>query len=562
MNMWGVWQLAGGILGCFILASAQADSASIRPSADTPISSINSAQALPVELEPAQAVVQFPREVQPGLQDAQVKVDRFEVQGLSAAQRTEVLGLLADLQGQVLDFEGLTQAVDRVNRYVQGTLGWYLGYAYLPSQNTRTGTVRIQVNPGVLEQVELRWNPALRVSRTQVEALLNQLPRGQVVRTAEVESLALMLNDVRGLQAELSVQPGRMPGGVVLLVKVNPDQVPWLRMSLDQWGAQSTGRNRLHSLVQQDNLLGLGDQWLVAHSRSFGGELEASSVQVTVPWGLVGPTVGLNVTHSSLQLPNSANAQGQVGDFTAWKAFVNHKALRTRNHTVQVAGSLDWRRLSTLPSDVYRDNRELQVQAVSATGDHRDAWAGGGLSTWALELRSGQLDRSVPVISGHSTQLQASATRLQTWVPRQWLLYGSLRAQLTTHALDPSLQCSLGGPSGVKGYGLGLPLADECVSTSAELRFVLPKRWLGAWVGQGITVGAYWDKGWARRNSTAAPGSDFRQAIHLDTLGVRAVWVHSKQVSAELLVSEQVGDRSPWLDSEHSKVLGAVRWAF
>ena len=114
--------------------------------------------------------------------------------------------------GKARSFEDLANAAAEVTRFLQSELGYYLGYAYIPEQQTTSGVVRIAVLEGRLDEVRLNWAEGLPVRREVIQAYLDELKPGAILKVRDVERVVFLVNDLRGITAQVEVQAGSKPG--------------------------------------------------------------------------------------------------------------------------------------------------------------------------------------------------------------------------------------------------------------------------------------------------------------------------------------------------------------
>ncbi|NJM31569.1 MAG: ShlB/FhaC/HecB family hemolysin secretion/activation protein [Limnobacter sp.] len=163
----------------------------------------------PSAAELPQVPVQPKPELAKPLEDVRVAVNQFSVQGVPDQYLPSIHKALVPFLGEQRSFEDLSNAATQVARVLQSEFGLYLAYAYLPAQQINGGTVIIQVLPGYLEEVVLQWPEGdFPVDREVVEAHLAALKPGQVIRVSEVERVVFLLNDLRGMRATFTIQPG------------------------------------------------------------------------------------------------------------------------------------------------------------------------------------------------------------------------------------------------------------------------------------------------------------------------------------------------------------------
>ncbi|WP_311237522.1 ShlB/FhaC/HecB family hemolysin secretion/activation protein, partial [Escherichia coli] len=76
----------------------------------------------------------------------------------------------------------------------------------------------------------------------------------------QAERLSLLLNEIPGVEAGVSLKPGGQSGTTAVVVDTRPGQRAGGYVGLDNQGTQSTGRSRLLGGAYVNALLRTGDQ--------------------------------------------------------------------------------------------------------------------------------------------------------------------------------------------------------------------------------------------------------------------------------------------------------------
>lgn len=478
------------------------------------------------------------------LNDLTVDVERFEIDGYAPADTAALHEQLKPYTGAGRHFEDLSNAVQAVTAYLQRDLGLYLAYAYLPAQNVSNGVVRIQVLPGVLENVEVQW-PAeeLRVKRSVIESHLKALKPGQIIRVSEVERVVFLLNDLRGIHVRFAVKPGEQPGTAVLVATPSQGEALSGSVSLDANGSRYAGSNRATVSAYWESPLGLGDSLSFSHLRSDTGGLEFSLLGYTVPVGGDGLKLGLNASTVHYQLNNNDFPLDLNGDASTVGVFGLYPLVRSRNLNLFVLAGQDHRILTDRQSLAGLETRKtIDSLRLSLSGDARDAALGGGLNffNWTLEQSKTFYPAGRPFgldDEPRSLRSQYSVARLQTLVPGRWMLWAQVRGQDAYDNLDSSDQCALGGSTAVRAFAQGEAAGDTCTLVTLELRHLLNYAWLGD-AGRNMSLNAFYDQGRVHlRNDASGRPSSFNNLDELAGYGFSWSWDMDRQFALNVSVA-------------------------
>jgi hemolysin activation/secretion protein len=208
--------------------------------------------------------------------------------------------------------------------------------------------------------------------------------------------------------------------------------------------------------------------------------------------------VGAAFSHLEYALGQEFASLLASGTVRSMGVFGHYPLLRSRNKNLYLGASYESKRFEDrLDSVASITEKAAHVFTASLTGDERDKFGGGGLSTLALTLTSGAMtiqtssarafDGTTAQSNGRFHKLGFSASRLQQLSPYV-ALYAGFNGQLASKNLDSSEKMGLGGLTGVRAFPEGEAYGDEGYVLNLEARWQLP-HWSPRAVGQLELVG-------------------------------------------------------------------------
>jgi hemolysin activation/secretion protein len=410
---------------------------------------------------------------------AQITVNRLSITGASVYSEAELLVITGFEPGSVQTLTELRGMAAKIADHYHRN-GYFVAQAYLPAQDIKNGAVTIAVIEGQYGKVVLQNQSSL--SDGVANSILNGLNSGDIIASAPLESRLLLLSDLPGVSVKSTLIPGSAPGTSDLIVELHPGKTISGSVDADNAGSRYTGEYRVGATVNLNNLAGLGD---VASLRvlTSGSGLNYARISYQVPFGkaVVGAAYSY-LTYSLGREFESLNANGTAEVATLYGSY---SLIRSRNTNLSANLALDAKTFQDR-IDLYSSVTDKKVQALTASliGDHRDNFAGGGVSAYSLAWTTGNLDIETPAArtidaataqsNGHYNKLGFSAMRLQNVTDRV-SLYGAISGQLASKNLDVSEKMSLGGMYGVRAYPVGEAYADEGYLLTLEARLLLPK---------------------------------------------------------------------------------------
>ncbi|CAM4117058.1 ShlB/FhaC/HecB family hemolysin secretion/activation protein [Roseateles saccharophilus] len=487
-----------------------------------------------------------PRELGKPADDLRIDIESFSVADDAPPElRASLARLTAPFVGKARSFEDLANAAAEVTRFLQSELGYYLGYAYIPEQKTVGGVVRIAVLEGRLDEVRLNWSEGLPVRREVVQAYLDELVPGSILKVRDVERAVFLVNDLRGITAQVEVQAGSKPGTATLVVTPRADATWTARADLDTNGSRFLGRFRLTGLATMNSPFGRGDGLTGNVLTSTTRGLYFGLVNYTTPVGSRGFKLGASLSAVRYQLDKEAFPLNLSGDAVTLTGFGLYPVIRSRNLNLFSLLSVEHKQFSDKSAATLPINKSSDTLALGGNGDFRDSLLSGGVNTYEFSAVTGRLKFAVQQPGqdpANFSKLTAGFTRLQNIITNRLLAYLAVRGQVGLKNLDTTEQFRLGGPDGVRAFAPGEGTGDSGFIGSLELRFLPPESIFGR-IGRESVVSLFYDVGRIkyRKDPSAQIQQDetFVNSAMLGGAGIAATWVRPGEFALRLSVASR-----------------------
>lgn len=520
---------------CLVLLVSQGVTAQTMPSAGSQMQQLPAVPSLPSTVP---RVLVTPSATQLAEPEQGVAFVAQQLNVLGASVYTEdALLKVADFQpGQQINLKALYVMAEKITQHYRRH-GFFVARAYLPAQEVKDGVVTIAVLEGHYGQVAL--NNTSRLDSQVPNNLLSGLNPGDVIAMAPLEERLLLLSDVPGVQVRSTLVPGVSVGLSDLIVEVKPGALISGSVDADNAGNRYTGENRIGMTLNLNNPTGHGDLvTLRALTSGSGLRYGRAAYQTLVGRGRVG------VAYSELayELGHQFKAPNNNGHARITTLFGSYPLTRSRQTNLNAGLTLDSKKFQD--HSIATDKR-IEVATASLSGDHRDAWEGGGLSSYSLAWSRGHLDTRKTEVSGldaatapsdgHYNKLSFSLARLQQATQTLSFL-ASVSGQLASKNLDVSEKMELGGMYGVRAYPEGEAYADEGYLVTLEARQLLTGS--PSMLGQMHAV-AFLDAGEVKLNHSASAEGSRRR--HLIGAGVGLNWTHANSFSVKAFYAWKLG---------------------
>ena len=471
---------------------------------------------------------------------APFRVTTIRITGNTSFEMAALHALVADAEGQTLTLTTLQKVAARITDYYQKQ-GYPLARAVIPAQTIRVGIVEIAVIEARYGKISIKNGS--QVDSPVLQSVLDPLQPGQVIEQGALERSLLLLSDIQGVATSATLKPGSEIGTSDLEVQEDPTAAVVGNLALDNDGNQFTGRMRLGGTMVVNNPLHHADMATVSVLTSGNNMKYARLGYETLVHG-AGTRVGGSYSALDYRLGDSLSQLDGHGSAGVGSLWLKHPLIRSPG--VNLNGQIQYEQKGLrdgIDSTGIHTDRHLNNWIASVSGDVRDRFLSGGISSWSLVLTSGRVgfdDAAALLANAASANTQgsfnkwtASFARLQN-VSASSGLYLSLSAQAASTNLDPAEKMVAGGPYSVRAYDMGVLSGDSGYQASVEWRVDLGALWQGqlqavAFVdSEHITI---------NKNPWAAGLND----ASLSGAGVGLDWSGPDQWKARLLLASPVG---------------------
>ncbi|MCX2722356.1 ShlB/FhaC/HecB family hemolysin secretion/activation protein [Roseibium salinum] len=369
---------------------------------------------------------------------------------------------------------------DTTNLYVDA--GYVTSRAYLPEQDLSTGTLRIQVVEGRIEQVQLRQNGKLRKTGYGVLPSLN----GKLLQIRRIEQGLDQINSLSSKDAKISFQPGSTAGMSIVVVDITSAR-PWqATVGVDNSGAESTGKAQFEGSFSIEDLFGQFETISISHKHSDPSLDESqisgnTSLYITVPRGM------WTWRWSSSYYNYLSEVESQVQSFKTTGTNWSHKGeierLLFRDQVSKTYGraSLNFKEAENYLEDALLETSSRVLSVGRLEFAHTRRFLGGSLSArlgidqglplWGAPVDNGDADSSVP--KAQFTKFDGELGLSRGWAAGGGSLFLSsrVRGQYTPVALFGSEQLGIGGASSVRGFDTDSLSAENGFYSRNEVSF-------------------------------------------------------------------------------------------
>jgi hemolysin activation/secretion protein len=372
--------------------------------------------------------------------------------------------------------------------------GYFLSLAYIPQQKINGGVVTIKVIEGYVGRVELDDEIS---KKSVVQKLIAQLKEKKPIKSQEVESFLLRLNDLPGygFSGLLSALEGDDKGAVKLTLTSFKESGAG-NFNADNNGSRFLGPNQA-SLSYSTSLLPMQQTSVSGLTSLPGDELKYGTLNHSV---VVAPAITVDFAGSYTKAQPGYTLKPFEIDSrsTFFSSSLNYQWIRQRQENLSLKFTLDSRNSATdiLDEPLIRDS--TRVLRANVMYDTNDRWRGYNIFSTTLShgidaFRSsneGDINLSRDEATPDFAKAELSLTRVQG-IDQDWSLLMTAAMQGASNPLFTSEEFGYGGQAFGRAFDASELTGDHGTAGSLELRY---SGW-NDWQYVSISPYAFYDVG-------------------------------------------------------------------
>jgi hemolysin activation/secretion protein len=446
-----------------------------------------------ISTTPAPASTTAAAATPPAEPDAPV-VKGFEFSGISVFSASDLTQVLKAVVGTPLDMKSLEQIVNLLDQHYasQGRLG----RSEIPPQDMTDGLIQITIREGRFARAVIEPGPHPRIPPAlAVDLVETAQPKGQVVNLEALDRATLLLSELPGVQAQMSLRPGAKEGETEAVIRLGDAPGTDGSVVFDNSVVSATGATRTIGQLNQHGGFGRAETVSLLWMHTEGSEY--LKVGYSEPWGSAGKRMGFNLSGSKYQLiaPQYASLNPS-GPSNSIGLDLSVPWLRSRSANASMQWGYEHKNFRNDTTAGLVSEYKIDLLSATAQGQRSDAWMGGGESAGSVQTLLGHVDLNgspnqgmdalTTQTAGLYAKLRAMASRVQRLNPRQSLV-ATWQAQLASKNLDGSEKFFMGGSQGVRAYPTNEGGGSQGQSLNLEWQHLLtPGK-------QRLTLSAFYD---------------------------------------------------------------------
>jgi hemolysin activation/secretion protein len=464
--------------------------------------------------------------------DIKLIVREIKFEGATAFTQAELKGVVSEFVGQELTVEQAMAIPAQVSKYYQShnmvARATLVGALARDDGVLKIGVIESQIKPAQLDKaltaVTVAEPMPMPVPPVPVPSNATA-PVSQVARL-EVREDASVVAKFAEMSPSLPM-PTPKPGEraedaeTAFILKQYANKSRQYELLYDNYGYTSTGSNRVGAGLVWNDALSKGDTLSFQGLKSQGSQY----LQMAYNWatGIDGLKIGANLSSFNYDAVNDLqNAVNLSGDGLKKGLMLAYDLVNTPSELSTLSLHSDAKSLNTTAVN-YADSAyyDTKVMGIKFKGFEREMAPGGAVFTYDAMFSKGTVnmqdspnkaaDLSGEQTAGEFSKFRLSLSALQP-LSGVHAFYTGLTLQRASKNLDGSEKIYLGGPLGVRAYGVGEGMGSDGELVTFEFRHKLTAN---------TTLSEFYDSGHVRAwHDSSAPGAPANNSATLHGYGL------------------------------------------
>ena len=408
------------------------------------------------------------------------KIKKFKIAKLQS--------LLKDFLNKKLTFSEINEAVDLIQEFYLVN-DFFLAKVTLPEQEVIDGIIYININEGQLDTKDpyIIKTDNLRLYKDVLSDYLeNALSTG--ITKNGLERALLNINDLPGISAVSTIQPGVEQGSSKIVINVVEDDLVTGNITLDNHGNRYTAKQRSTIKIDVNNPSKIGDKLTITKTFNEDQKFDFSQFDYEVPVGQSGLKAFALASRLEFEIGKELKTNPvSLGNADTYEVGLKYPIQRTNNQSVFLKTSFERKEIYNETTGVLTNDKTVEKAKIGFDFEGRNIFQNDSISGISVSGIFGELDLS-KVNSDYTNDQSSTGAKTHGDFSKalfdiyhihrftdkiNFKYYGSL--QYASKNLDSSEKMSLGGVSGVRAYPSGEASGDEGYKFSFEVQYDLSR---------------------------------------------------------------------------------------
>lgn len=366
-------------------------------------------------------------------------------------------------------------------------------HAFIPPQEINDGALIIEISEG--KYGEIKINNKSKLNKNVIKNSIRSIITNETIQSKKLESVLIRLNEVPGINAKSTLEPGAKNGQADLIIDIEDENIVNGDLSIDNFGDKDTGTYKTGGSLAIKNLSGRGDQLNLGIMAS-NLDNQYQRIAYQLPTNISDSTIGFSYSSIQYKVGGTSRILNLSGNAISQGIYLQQPIISQIDKYADIKIQYEDRIIKD-KGDQYGGTIKKQINVISMTlsGGGVNIVSNRSLSNFSVTYSSGRVAVHNPDwdefyqttrrFQGGFSKLLINTNQTK-WLTNKLNIFGQVYAQWADKNLDSSEKIGLGGPYGVRAYSASDDSGDIGFITNIELRHaILPQTQLSAFYDYG-----------------------------------------------------------------------------
>lgn len=454
-----------------------------------------------------------------------------------------VSAITSKYENKELDMPDMNRIAEEITAGYRAS-GYLVAFAFIPKQEIKEGILEIGVIEGKAGEITVTGNKSY--SSRFIQKHLQKVDKDPSLREKTLERALLILNEYPSLDVKAILRAGKEFGTTDIAAQAKDSRPVSGSLAYDNFGSDTTSKNRLIAEFNIGNLLTSGDLFmlrgLTGLDRIDFQNLTYGRAEYAIPVAYCGTKAGIYYANSIYEAGEEYTILDINGKAHVAGAYITHPLIRTKDTSLDIKFGFDYKDVYEYMLDHSQSEDNIRVLNLGLTYNLADKFYGRNIInlTGNQGIRdilggSGADDTGVSRLNadGQFTKATLDLARIQK-LPGYNHFMLKAAGQYSNDSLFVAEQFFLGGMGSVRGFAPSAKSGDKGYSLSAELYLAPPypeTKIFNQNLGDTLKLVLFTDHGGVFRNDVL-PGEDKND--YLTSIGAGLRLYATQYVTARL----------------------------
>jgi len=422
------------------------------------------------------------KKTEPSNSAIKILITGFIFKGNKSFNDETLTSILKDSSEKEYSFSDLQKITNKIEQFYQEQ-GYTFSHAFIPPQEISDGKLTIEITEGSYGKIKI--NNQSRLKDYVIKNTIRSIKTNKTIQSNELESTLIRLNQIPGIDAKSTLQPGTENGQADLIIDVNNSSTINGELNIDNFGDKDTGAYKTTGGLIIKNPSGTGDQ-LNLRAMISNLENQYQRIAYQLPTNIGDAKIGIAYSSIQYKVGRAFRDLNLSGNVNSQSIYLQQPIISQTDRYADMQLQYEDRIIKD-KGDYYGSTikKQINVVSLSISGGGANVFTDRSLfnlsttySTGRVAIHNTNWDsyyQKTTRSQGGFSKLVISANQTK-WLSSKLSAFGQIYAQWADKNLDPSEKIGLGGPYGVRAYAASDVSGDIGFISNIELRYAIKQQ--------------------------------------------------------------------------------------